>query len=196
MYIYVNSFYESIVDTYALFYLYLYLLHSFWHYDYYYHYYYYYNYKGYTIAIQDDYKYWHTHNESDESGKLLLIHTEDDCSSSNGDNNDDNNCKNNDKINNDNYNNDKKIDNNNKNIDNCYRNNIDKIQIFFDDNIERNRSHIVDVRDIKTFKHIPFNDIKNIYIKKIEPYYAIIDDNYYIDIVQEMVENQSSSHKD
>jgi len=167
-------------------------------------------YKGYTIAIQDDYKYWHTHNESDESGKLLLIHTEDDCSSSNddcsssnddysssnGDNNDDNNYKNNDKINNDNYNNDKKIDNNNKNIDNCYRNNIDKIQIFFDDNIERNRSHIVDVRDIKTFKHIPFNDIKNIYIKKIEPYYAIIDDNYYINIVQEMVENQSSSHKD
>jgi hypothetical protein len=166
-------------------------------------------YKGFTIAIQDDYSYWHAHNESDESGKLLLINTDDNDENEydNGDNYNNNNNHDNDNNNDDNNNNNNKNNNNNDSnnvissnennsnrkdgyCDNNANNNTDIIQIFFDDNIERNRAHIVDVRDIKTFKHIPFNKTKDVFIKKIEPYYAIIDENYYVNLVEEMVENQ------
>jgi hypothetical protein len=160
---------------------------------------------GYTIAIQDDYSYWHAHNESDESGKLLLITTDDSNENENynGDNynNHNNHDSDNNNINNDNNSvNSNNTNKNNKKVkydDNNANNgkNADIIQIFFDDNIERNRAHIVDVRDIRTFKPIPFSKTKNIFIKKVEPYYAIIDENYYINLVDEMVENQLNYSK-
>lgn len=153
-------------------------------------------YKGFTIAIQDDYSYWHAHNESDDSGKLLLINIDD---INDYNNTDDKNIYNNHDDIDDNANNIIKSNSSNKIYNEKFKHdyddanndkNSDIIQIFFDDNIERNRAHIVDVRDIKTFKHIPFNKTKDVFIKKIEPYYAIIDENYYINLVHEMVENQ------
>lgn len=63
-----------------------------------------------------------------------------------------------------------------------FRNTSSKtIHIFFDDNIERQRLHIVDVRDIKTSIPIPFKNVNNVFIKRVEPYFAITDENYYID---------------
>ena len=47
------------------------------------------------------------------------------------------------------------------------------IQLFFDDNVERDRAHIVDVRDAKTFTPLPFALTQNVFIKKVEPILAI-----------------------
>ena len=149
----------------------------------------------YTAAVQDDYEYWRSCGESDTSGKLFLI----DYSSKNNNSN-----NNNSNSNNDNNSNDKKkcntSDNNEKNTNNnevdhdinitnsdirsgvLFRNTSSKtIHIFFDDNIERQRLHIVDVRDIKTSIPIPFKNVNNVFIKRVEPYFAITDENYYID---------------
>lgn len=64
------------------------------------------------------------------------------------------------------------------------------IQLFFDDNVERFRSHIVDVRTASTFEPIPFKLSENIFVKKVETYFAITDENYFIDLVEEMVSAQ------
>ncbi|OQS05366.1 hypothetical protein THRCLA_02501 [Thraustotheca clavata] len=52
--------------------------------------------------------------------------------------------------------------------------------IFFDDHIEETDAHIVDVRDATTGKPIPFAQAKDVYLKRVEPYYAITDQQYYI----------------
>jgi hypothetical protein len=57
-------------------------------------------------------------------------------------------------------------------------------QIFIDDNIERDRAHIVDVRNLDTFEPIPFTETKDRILIKAEPYLAIIDENYFVDIVK------------
>ena len=64
------------------------------------------------------------------------------------------------------------------------------IQLFFDDNIERDRLHIVDVRDLRTLIPVPFNKVNNIFVKKVEPYFAIIDDNYFINEALNMINAQ------
>ena len=48
--------------------------------------------------------------------------------------------------------------------------------LFFDDNIERHCAHIVDVRSTTPpYSALPFNETKNKYLFKCEPYYAILD---------------------
>eukprot|EP01038_Epipyxis_sp_PR26KG_P005478 gene5478-7584_t len=74
------------------------------------------------------------------------------------------------------------IDNNNDNI----------IQVFFDDNIERDRPHIVDVRDRGSFQPIPFNVTNGKFLKRVEPYDAILDSDYYI---KQIVSILSEYHK-
>lgn len=64
------------------------------------------------------------------------------------------------------------------------------IQIFFDDNIERDRAHIVDARDAHTFAPIPFSITENVFMKKVEPYFAITDPDYYVKLVEDMVDRQ------
>lgn len=61
------------------------------------------------------------------------------------------------------------------------------IQIFFDDNIELDRAHIVDVRDAETFQPIPFADSKDKYLVRVDPYAAITDTDYFINIVQDII---------
>ena len=62
--------------------------------------------------------------------------------------------------------------------------------MFFDDNIERDRLHIVDVRDLRTLIPVPFKKVNNIFVKKVEPYFAIIDDNYFINEAINMINAQ------
>eukprot|EP01041_Mallomonas_annulata_P007881 gene7881-16131_t len=99
-----------------------------------------------AMAVSDDYCWWDTHDESEDSGKLLMI----DC------NDEDNNI----------------------------------IQMFFDDNIERDRAHIVDVRDIQTFKHLSFVEVQDRYLRRVEPYLAITDKNYFINEVEDMLKSR------
>ena len=65
--------------------------------------------------------------------------------------------------------------------------NTDVIQIFFDDNIERDSAHIIDVREVKSFESVAFELSNNKYIKRVEPYDAIMNDNYYIDVVDNIL---------
>lgn len=56
--------------------------------------------------------------------------------------------------------------------------------MFFDDNIERNRAHIVDVRDASTYVPVPFEEAQGRYLRRVEPYQAILDREYYVKEVQ------------
>lgn len=53
-------------------------------------------------------------------------------------------------------------------------------QAFFDDNIERDRPHIVDVREQPSFEPIPFSCTRDSAIIRAEPYLAITDENYFV----------------
>lgn len=60
-------------------------------------------------------------------------------------------------------------------------------QVFFDDNIERDRAHIVDVRDCHSFAPVPFAMANRRYLRRVEPYHAILDREYYVKEVQEVL---------
>ena len=134
-----------------------------------------------TVAIQDDFYYWDACGESDESGKLFMVDIEKrenrDFESVIG-----NGIKNSGEK----HTNEKNVKNNTELASNIAK----PIQIFFDDNVERFRSHIVDVRTASTFEPIPFKTSENVFIKKVETYFAITDEDYYIDLVEEMVTAQ------
>jgi hypothetical protein len=131
-----------------------------------------------TVAIQDDFYYWDACGESDESGKLFIVDIE------KRENRDFESV-----IGNGIKNSGEKHTNVNNNTE-LASNNTKPIQIFFDDNVERFRSHIVDVRTASTFEPIPFKTSENVFIKKVETYFAITDEDYYIDLVEEMVTTQ------
>jgi len=57
-------------------------------------------------------------------------------------------------------------------------------EVFFDDNIERDRAHIVNVRNAKTGEPIPFAQTNHRHLVKAEPYLAITDPNYFIGVLQ------------
>ena len=144
--------------------------------------------RTYTAAIQDDYAYWSSHKESDVSGKLFFVtpntsFVDVDCKTDVNSNNDG--------ITNNNNNNDNNSIKNNSNI-RLIENEVlsDRVEIFFDDNIERDRAHIVDVRCALTFKPLPFSETKDVYMAKVEPYYAITDENYFIDLLHDVISKQ------
>ena len=146
--------------------------------------------RTYTAAIQDDYAYWSSHKESDVSGKLFFVTPNTSCQAVDVD------CKtdvnsNNDGITNNNNNNDNNSIKNNSNI-RLIENEVlsDRVEIFFDDNIERDRAHIVDARCTLTFKPLPFSETKDVYMAKVEPYYAITDENYFIDLLHDVISKQ------
>ena len=109
--------------------------------------------------------------------------------SSSSSSNNNNNNKNNKNNNNDNSNN-----NNNKDNNISHANTSDEmpiqIDIFFDDNIERDRAHIVDVRSVRTFKPLAYSETINVFITKVEPYYAITNENYFIELLHEIISKQ------
>lgn len=62
------------------------------------------------------------------------------------------------------------------------------VQVFFDDNIERSRAHIVDVRDAATYAPVPFEVSQGRYLRRVDPYQAILDKEYYVKEVQSVFE--------
>lgn len=62
------------------------------------------------------------------------------------------------------------------------------LQVFFDDNIERHRAHIVDVRDAATFTPVPFEMSQGRYLRRVDPYQAILDRDYYVKEVQRVLD--------
>lgn len=52
--------------------------------------------------------------------------------------------------------------------------------IFFDDNIERDRSHIVDARDVEN-RPLPFEEMKGVHLIRAEPLLAIRNMDYFIE---------------
>lgn len=60
-------------------------------------------------------------------------------------------------------------------------------QIFFDDNIERDRAHIIDVRDAHTFAPVPFTTSRGVCIRRVAPLLAIRDPAYFIKEVDEVL---------
>lgn len=65
---------------------------------------------------------------------------------------------------------------------------IIRVQIFFDDNIERDRAHIVDVRDVRTARPIPFEDSQGRYIYRVAPLNIILDDDYFVKAFDEILQ--------
>lgn len=61
-------------------------------------------------------------------------------------------------------------------------------QLFFDDNIERDRAHIVDVRDMHTFTPVPFAQSQHSVLIKAEPYDAIMNSQYFVDKVSSAIQ--------
>ena len=60
-------------------------------------------------------------------------------------------------------------------------------QCFVDDHVEADHSHIVDVRDVNGIK-VPFEKSINVNIFRSEPYLAITERDYFIDMFQAIVE--------
>jgi hypothetical protein len=64
-------------------------------------------------------------------------------------------------------------------------------QLFFDDNIERDRAHIVDVRyGDDSFEAVPFTESEGVFLRRVEPYLAITDVEYFVKEVAAAVERQ------
>jgi hypothetical protein len=61
-------------------------------------------------------------------------------------------------------------------------------QVFFDDNIERDRAHIVDVRDVRTSHPIPFEASYGRYIHRVAPLNIILDDDYFVKAFDEIAQ--------
>jgi hypothetical protein len=65
------------------------------------------------------------------------------------------------------------------------RQNSRRLHIFFDDNIEHDRAHAVDARDLQSGQPLPFNETKGRHLWRVNPYLAIMDDDYFINCVRE-----------
>ncbi|GLD97757.1 hypothetical protein PINS_up006454 [Pythium insidiosum] len=63
----------------------------------------------------------------------------------------------------------------------------DEISIFFDDHIEAHHAHIVDVRDVATGAPVPFDESKGRYLQRVEPFAAITDSQYFINVVSHLL---------
>jgi hypothetical protein len=61
-------------------------------------------------------------------------------------------------------------------------------QVFFDDNIERGRAHIVDVRAASSYHPVPFEVSQGRYLRRVDPYQAILDRDYYVKEVQRVID--------
>ncbi|RYH32428.1 hypothetical protein EON65_00590 [archaeon] len=67
--------------------------------------------------------------------------------------------------------------------------------MFFDDNIERDRAHIVDVRDCQSFFPLPFAQTQHTCLLRVEPYQAITDRMYYVKAVQAVIDKHRHEKK-
>lgn len=56
----------------------------------------------------------------------------------------------------------------------------DIIQIFFDDNIGYSQAHIVDARHARTGEALPFSQVNNAHLLRVEPVNAILDPKYFV----------------
>ena len=63
----------------------------------------------------------------------------------------------------------------------------DRTPMFVDDHVEADHSHIIDVRDVNGVK-VPFEKSINVNIFRSEPYLAITERDYFIDMFQAIVE--------
>jgi hypothetical protein len=63
--------------------------------------------------------------------------------------------------------------------------------IFFDDNVEVDETHIVDVRDVVTGEALPFRKTINKYVFRVDPYRAIVEQDYFYKSVLVCEENRS-----
>lgn len=132
-------------------------------------------------AVQDDFHWWHTTNdESEHSGKLMLVDssftslTSFSATASTTD--------------------EQVIQVNLTNFPSIFYVSSSKYeitlqlnQVFFDDNIERDRAHIVDVRDARTYEPVPFGVSQGRYLRRVDPYQAILDKEYYVHEVQRVL---------
>ncbi|KAJ0397046.1 hypothetical protein P43SY_010030 [Pythium insidiosum] len=64
----------------------------------------------------------------------------------------------------------------------------DEIAVFFDDHIEAHHAHIVDVRDVKTGAPVPFEVSRGKYLQRVEPFAAITDAHYFINLVSHLLQ--------
>jgi hypothetical protein len=118
-----------------------------------------------SLVISDDFKYWNSCYENDSSGKLMLV----DRSTAGATTTAEATTGANERQDDDNH---------------IY-------QLFFDDNIERDRAHIVDVRDKDTLEAIPFAESKDRYLHRVLPYRAVHELTYFADIVDNFLKQIS-----
>ena len=63
--------------------------------------------------------------------------------------------------------------------------------IFFDDNIAVDHPKIIDVRDVVTEEHLPYKKTINKYIFRVDPYRAIVEQDYFYKAVLDCVKNRT-----
>lgn len=60
-----------------------------------------------------------------------------------------------------------------------------QMHIFFDDNIEHDRAHAVDARELSSGEPIPFRETQGRYLWRVNPYSAIMNDDYFVECVRQ-----------
>ena len=54
-------------------------------------------------------------------------------------------------------------------------------EIFFDDNVLADRIKIVDARDAATGDVLPFEDVRDVYVVRVDPVQVLLSPTYYLD---------------
>ncbi|KAI9895701.1 hypothetical protein PsorP6_010377 [Peronosclerospora sorghi] len=61
------------------------------------------------------------------------------------------------------------------------------VRVFLDDHIETHAAHIVDVRDVRSGRPVPFPTARDTYLQRVEPLAAITDINYFTSLFHKHV---------
>ena len=61
--------------------------------------------------------------------------------------------------------------------------------VFIDDHVEHDRSHIVDVRDVRSGHQMAFGDVVGRHLLRAEPFWAIGRPDYYVDKLRRIIED-------
>jgi len=67
--------------------------------------------------------------------------------------------------------------------------------VFIDDHVEKDHAHIIDVRNISNGSCVAFQDAIGKYMLRAHPYDAILNENYFIDLVRSIVEDVGKKEK-
>lgn len=69
------------------------------------------------------------------------------------------------------------------------------LTVFFDDHIEAHHAHIVDVRDARSGAAVPFAESRGKFLQRVEPFAAIVDPTYFVQLVDKILQDAEDASK-